>query len=263
MECCREIQSCLPWKVAVKFRILSKEWRSIWDYHPRIILDEMDLVPTIQNTVLQTKPKVLQTLCNVSEEDTTWTNFIDKFTLLEKLIIADCKLQILHLSQPILASLVLKDCMVKYQVQVDSPKLKSLEFKGDVTNFEGIEDLQELEFVLLYLDPLKLSDYWYINKIDTEAITLAFAFDGCQVVLIPVEVTDMLPVNDIKNLGLEIISQHGTFEEVINDFIWILPDLKTLSLTLGSTTKFIETKLVGVYKIDGVQSLSLIIVTNG
>ena len=70
--------------------------------------------------------------------------------------------------------------------------------------------------------------------------SLWVGFDGCQVVLIPVEVTDILPVNDITNLELEIISRHGTFEEVVDDFTWILPDLKTLSLTLGSTTKFFQ-----------------------
>ncbi|KAG5626195.1 hypothetical protein H5410_011413 [Solanum commersonii] len=132
------------------------------------------------------------TMCNVSEEDTTWKTFIDKFLLLEKLIIADCKLQILHLSQPNLVSLVLKDCMVKYQVQVFSPKLKSLEFKGDVTNFEGIEDLQELEFILLYLDP---------------------------VIIIPAYVIRMVPVIDSKHLELKIMSCHYITKEFLEDFI--------------------------------------------
>ncbi|KAG5597047.1 hypothetical protein H5410_038279, partial [Solanum commersonii] len=250
------------------------------------------------------------TLCNINDEDSTlididdkdltmtWMNFVDKFPLLEKLIIDDCSmLQELHISQPNLVSLVLKDSIVRWEVRIDSPKLKSLEYKGDLTYFKGIEDLQELEFIRLYLDPSKLHDYWYswfrdmlescahskcLSLIcDIEEVTLSsplflwdspvlhmltkflncmsyciflmpnsrtlarrsyiVAFDGCQVVLlVPVEVTNLLPVNDIKNLELEIISQHGTFEEVINDFIWILPYLKTLSLTLGSTTKFIE-----------------------
>lgn len=111
-------------------------------------------------------------MCNINDEDLTlWDfddedlaliNFIDKFPLLEKLIIDDCsKLPKLHLSQPNLASLVLKDTLVEREVRIDSPKLKSLEYKGGLTYFEGIEALQELEFVLLYLDPLKLRDYWY------------------------------------------------------------------------------------------------------
>ncbi|KAL3363996.1 hypothetical protein AABB24_012968 [Solanum stoloniferum] len=97
-----------------------------------------------------------------SDMTMTWMNFIDKFPLLEKLIINDCsRLQKLHISQPNLVSLVLKDSIVLWEVRIDSPKLKSLEYKGGLTYFKGIEDLQELEFVLLYLDPFKLCDYWY------------------------------------------------------------------------------------------------------
>lgn len=104
---------------------------------------EMNSMPTVRNL----------TLCNVKVEDTTWMDFIDKFPLLEKLIIDDCsKLQNLHLSQPNLASLVLKDCRVVDQVEINSPKLKSLEFKGDFKYFDGIEASQELEHVLLYLE---------------------------------------------------------------------------------------------------------------
>ena len=65
-------------------------------------------------------------------------------------------------------------------------------------------------------------------------------FDGCQVIINPKYVTDILPVTNMEHLELEIISRHGTFEEVIDDFISILPDLKTLSLTLGYTTKFFQ-----------------------
>ncbi|KAH0651909.1 hypothetical protein KY284_031821 [Solanum tuberosum] len=212
---------------------------------------------------ITSKPTVRSlTLCNINDEDSTlfdmddkdmtmtWMNFIDKFPLLEELIIDDCsRLQKLHISQPNLASLVLKDSIVRWEVRIDSPKLKSLEYKGGLTYFKGIEDLQELEFVLLYLDPFKLRDYWYnwfrdILESCAHSKRLSLICDIEEVVLIPVEVTDILPINDIKNLELEIISRHGTFQVVVDDFTWILPDLKTLSLTLGSTTKFFEVESV-------------------
>ncbi|PHT43327.1 hypothetical protein CQW23_17352 [Capsicum baccatum] len=102
------------------------------------------------------------TLCNVNDEDTTWINFIDRFPLLEKLIIDGCSMmEYLHVSQQNLTNLVLYDCFVTREVRINSPKLKSLEYKGGFTFFEGIEALQELEFVELYLDPLKFRDYWY------------------------------------------------------------------------------------------------------
>ncbi|KAH0656306.1 hypothetical protein KY285_031188 [Solanum tuberosum] len=211
---------------------------------------------------ITSKPTVRSlTLCNINDEDSilfdmddedmtmTWMNFIDKFPLLEELIIDDySRLQKLHISQPNLASLVLKDSIVRWEVRIDSPKLKSLEYKGG-TYFKGIEDLQELEFVLLYLDPFKLRDYWYswfrdILESCAHSKRLSLICDIEEVVLISVEVTDILPINDIKNLELEIISRHGTFQEVVDDFTWILPDLKTLSLTLGSTTKFFEVESV-------------------
>ncbi|KAG5597049.1 hypothetical protein H5410_038281 [Solanum commersonii] len=212
---------------------------------------------------ITSKPTVRSlTLCNINDEDSTlfdmddkdmtmaWMNFIDKFPLLEELIIDDCsRLQKLHISQPNLVSLVLKDSIVRWEVRIDSPKLKSLEYKGGLTYFKGIEDLQELEFVLLYLDPFKLRDYWYswfrdILESCAHSKRLSLICNIEEVFLIPVEVTDILPVNDIKNLELEIISRHGTFQEVIDDFTWILPDLKTLSLSLGSTTKFFEPFLI-------------------
>ncbi|KAM3301768.1 hypothetical protein P3S67_016270 [Capsicum chacoense] len=89
-------------------------------------------------------------------------NFIDRFPLLEKLIIDGCSMmEYLNVSQQNLTNLVLYDCFVTREVRINSPKLKSLEYKGGFTFFEGIEALQELEFVELYLDPLKFRDYWY------------------------------------------------------------------------------------------------------
>ncbi|XP_004243318.1 putative F-box protein At1g49610 [Solanum lycopersicum] len=172
--------------------------------------------------------------------------FIEKFPLLDKLVLDTCGWsQKLHISQPNLVSLVLKDSTVRREVRIDSPKLKSLEYKGGLTDFTGIQDLQELEFVLLYLDLLKLPDNWYswfrdILESCARSKTLSLICDIQEVVLIPVKVTDILPVNDIKNLELEIKTRHGTFEVVIAELISMLPDLKTLSLTLGSTTKFFK-----------------------
>ncbi|KAH0731871.1 hypothetical protein KY289_003059 [Solanum tuberosum] len=209
----------------------------------KLVIDDCNILSEIE---ISPKPTVRNlTLCNVSEEDTTWTTFIDQFVLLEKLIIADCKLQILHLSQPNLASLVLKDCMVKYEVQVDSPKFKSLEFKGDVTKFKGIEDLHELEFVMLYFDPVKLSHYWYswlseVLKSCARSKHLSLICKTEEVIIFPIFVIDKVPVSDIKHLELEIMSCPNITQELLENLIWILPDLKTLSLTLGSTTKFIK-----------------------
>ncbi|XP_004245274.2 F-box/FBD/LRR-repeat protein At1g13570-like [Solanum lycopersicum] len=239
-------------------------------YDPETLIHFIEKFPLLEKLIIDgysdlceveitSKPTVRSlTLCNINDEDLTlfdwdgddlkmtWMNFIDNFPLLEKLIIDTCsRLQKLHISQPNLVSLVLKDSIVKWEARINSPKLKSFEYKGGLTDFTGIEDLQELEFVLLYLDPLKLRDYyysWFRDMLESCARSkhLSLICDIEEVVLIPVEVTDILPVNDITNLELEIISRHGTFEGVIDDFTWILPDLKTLSLTLGSTTKFFQ-----------------------
>ena len=210
-------------------------------------------------------------------------HLINKFPLLEKLIIHDCsRLQNLHISQPNLASLVLMDCTVVQLIRLTTPKLKSLEYKGQHTNFEGIEDLEELEFVLLYLEPVDMDTYWWykwirdilkscarskhlsvicnsqkvtqptlflplffnFNVYNGNEYTIVWfselLFDGCQVIINPKYVTHILPVTNMEHLELEIISRHGTFEEVTDELISILPDLKTLSLTLGYTTKFFQ-----------------------
>ncbi|XP_004243798.2 uncharacterized protein [Solanum lycopersicum] len=209
----------------------------------KLLIDDCDMVSEFETGPLPTVRNL--TLCNVREKYTTWTDFINKFTLLEKLIIADCKLQMLHLSQPNLASLVLMDCIVEDEVQINSSKLKSLEFKGRLTKIKGIEDLKELEFVKVYLDPVRLSKCWYrwfrdILKSCARSKHLSVICNSKKVIINPKYVTDILPVTNMEHLELEIISRHGTFEEVIDDFISILPDLKTSSLTLGYTTKFFQ-----------------------
>ncbi|KAF3650455.1 putative F-box/LRR-repeat protein-like [Capsicum annuum] len=73
-----------------------------------------------------------ETLCNVYDKDTAWIhlNFIDKFPLLEKLVIAGCStLERLHVSQQNLTSLVLKDCIVIEEVIIDSLKFVNLKRK--------------------------------------------------------------------------------------------------------------------------------------
>ncbi|KAH0654542.1 hypothetical protein KY290_032818 [Solanum tuberosum] len=196
-----------------KFLLLEK---LVIDGYNNLCEVEITSKPTVRSLTLCSINDEDSTLFDMDDEDMTmtWMNFIDKFPLLEELIIDDCsRLQKLHISQPNLASLVLKDSIVQWEVRIDSPKLKLLEYKGGLTYFKGIEDLQELKFVLLYLDPFKLRDYWYnwfrdMLESCAHSKRLSLICDVEEVVLIPVEVTDLLPVNDIKNLELEIISQH-------------------------------------------------------
>ena len=61
-----------------------------------------------------------------------------------------------------------------------------------------------------------------------------------QVIIIPKHLRHLVSVTDIKHLELEIKTLDATFKEVTDELISILPDLKTLSLTLGSTTKFFQ-----------------------
>ncbi|KAM3222068.1 hypothetical protein P3L10_021338 [Capsicum annuum] len=221
----------------------------------KLVIDSFNNIGDVEITSMPTVRNLI--LCNINvdddgyvndrdNEDTPWISFVDKFPLLEKLVIDSCgKLQNLHVSQQNLVSLVLKDSLVADEVKIDSPKLKSLEYKGVLTDFYGIEALQELEFVILYLDPLKLRDYRYswlrdILESCAHSKRLSLICGIEEVIIFPVEMDDVLPVNGIKNLGLEIINCHATTEEISDDLIWLLPDLKTLSLTLGSITEVIE-----------------------
>ncbi|KAJ8567075.1 hypothetical protein K7X08_019283 [Anisodus acutangulus] len=61
-------------------------------------------------------------------------------------------------------------------------------------------------------------------------------------IIFPGELTEtILPtINNIKNLELQIESSTATTQKILDAFIWILPGLKTLSLTCGSISKIIE-----------------------
>ncbi|XP_010324083.1 putative F-box/FBD/LRR-repeat protein At1g78760 [Solanum lycopersicum] len=177
-------------------------------------------------------------------------HLINKFPLLEKLIIHDCsRLQNLHISQRNLASLVLMDCTVVQLVRLTTPKLKSLEYKGPHTNFEGIEDLEELEFVLLYLEPVDMDTYWWykwlrdILKLCARSKHLSVICNSQKVIIIPEYLRHLVSITDMEHLELEIKTLDATFKEVTDELISILPDLKTLSLTLGSTTKFFQIRI--------------------
>nr|XP_010325173.1 uncharacterized protein LOC104648860 [Solanum lycopersicum] len=177
-------------------------------------------------------------------------HLINKFPLLEKLIIHDCsRLQNLHISQPNLASLVLMDCTVVQLIRLTTPKLKSLEYKGQHTNFEGIEDLEELEFVLLYLEPVDMDTYWWykwirdILKSCARSKHLSVICNSQKVIIIPEYLKHLVSITDMEHLELEIKTLDATFKEVTDELISILPDLKTLSLTLGSTTKYFQIRI--------------------
>ncbi|XP_016466226.1 putative F-box/FBD/LRR-repeat protein At1g78760 [Nicotiana tabacum] len=61
-------------------------------------------------------------------------------------------------------------------------------------------------------------------------------------IIFPDELTETLlpPIHDIKNLELQIYSSTATSQKILDGFIWILPGLRTLSLTFGSIAKIIE-----------------------
>ncbi|XP_060190092.1 FBD-associated F-box protein At5g22730-like isoform X2 [Lycium barbarum] len=63
-----------------------------------------------------------------------------------------------------------------------------------------------------------------------------------QGIIFPDELNEtLLPtINDLKTMELRIDSSTVTSQQILDGFVWILPGLKTLSLTLGSITKFIE-----------------------
>ncbi|PHU12288.1 hypothetical protein BC332_19218 [Capsicum chinense] len=161
----------------------------------KLVIDSFNNIGDVEITSMPTVRNLI--LCNINvdddgyvndgdNEDTPWISFVDKFPLLEKLVIDSCgKLQNLHVSQQNLVSLVLKDSLV-----------------------------------------------------------------ADEVIIFPVEMDDVLPVNGIKNLGLEIINCHATTEEISDDLIWLLPDLKTLSLTLGSITEVIERLVLAMAQSD-------------
>ncbi|KAF3643865.1 hypothetical protein FXO37_21733 [Capsicum annuum] len=186
-------------------------------------------------------------LRGVNDQDRTLTHFINEFPLLEILVISDCSnLQNLYLSQRNLSSFEIYQ-VDEVEVRIDAPKLKSLEYTGGLTLFPGIEASKGLEFVRFYLNPEMLNDGWYIwlrNILEcfAHAKHLSLICQSEQAIIFPDELAEVLlpTINDLKNLEIRIDSFAATSQQILDGFVWILPGLKTLSLTLGSITKVIE-----------------------
>ncbi|KAF3650868.1 hypothetical protein FXO38_16925 [Capsicum annuum] len=186
-------------------------------------------------------------LRGVNDQDRTLAHFINEFPLLEILVISDCSnLQNLYLSQRNLSSFEIYH-VDEVEVRIDAPKLKSLEYTGGLTLFPGIEASKGLEFVRFYLNPEMLNDGWYIwlrNILEcfAHAKHLSLICQSEQAIIFPDELAEVLlpTINDLKNLEIRIDSFAATSQQILDGFVWILPGLKTLSLTLGSITKVIE-----------------------
>ncbi|XP_060190091.1 uncharacterized protein LOC132619153 isoform X1 [Lycium barbarum] len=174
-------------------------------------------------------------------------HYINKFPLLEKLEIQQYVYSKMQVSHQHLTSFVLEVYEEVKKVRIDAPKLKSFEYTGGLTLIPGIEASRELEFVRVHLNPKMLNDRWYIWLRD---ILESFAHSKyvrltClneQGIIFPDELNEtLLPtINDLKTMELRIDSSTVTSQQILDGFVWILPGLKTLSLTLGSITKFIE-----------------------
>ncbi|XP_059309575.1 uncharacterized protein LOC132060596 [Lycium ferocissimum] len=131
---------------------------------------------------------------------------------------------------------------------MDAPKLKYLEVLGGaLTLFPGIEASRELEFVKFILKPKMLDDRWYIwlrSILESFAHTkrLSLICRSELDIIFPDKLTErLLPtINDLKNLELQIDSSTATSQQILDGFVWMLPGLKRLSLTLGSISKLIE-----------------------
>ncbi|WMV39175.1 hypothetical protein MTR67_032560 [Solanum verrucosum] len=239
IEIIHQIHSCLPRIDAVKTSILSKKWQSIWASHLRILLDEIDFGADYSRYTVTDKPKrdafltyLIKSL-ESRERPSEYNCDVDKLFL--RMTVENSSVELLdHDFKNVIAG-----CPQIEQLHIqETEKLCTIVVSNPNMDFFGVQ-------LLCSDDPFKLCDYWYSwfrDILESCALSkrLSLICDIEEVVLIPVEVTYILPVNDIKNLELEIISRHGTFQEVIDYFTWILPDLKTLSLTLGSTTKFFE-----------------------
>ncbi|XP_009769796.1 uncharacterized protein [Nicotiana sylvestris] len=92
-----------------------------------------------------------------------------------------------------------------------------------------------------------LNARWYIwlrNILESFAHSkhLSLICENEQDIIFPDELTETLlpPIHDIKNLELQIYSSTATSQKILDGFIWILPGLRTLSLTFGSIAKIIE-----------------------
>ncbi|XP_060194142.1 FBD-associated F-box protein At5g60610-like isoform X1 [Lycium barbarum] len=239
-----------------KLQVESKKLESLVFSYLRVEVDEYAFEIASTSTVKNlTLPKVY-----VLER--TLSPFINRFPLLENLVIDGCCLDFfsggvgidnylprLFISHKNLANFVLKLNTTDSidEIIIHAPNLKSFEYCGQLTSFPGIWASRQLEFVKLHLRPKVLNTRWYIwvRKIlesFAHAKHLCLICQSEQDIIFPDELTEtLLPaINNIKNLELQIESSTGSTKKILDGFIWILPGLKTLSLTLGSVSKIIE-----------------------
>ncbi|XP_059312762.1 putative F-box/FBD/LRR-repeat protein At4g00315 [Lycium ferocissimum] len=179
--------------------------------------------------------------------ESTLLHYINKFPLLEKLVLPNGTCSCIQVSHQHLTNFVVNVLEEVEEVRIDAPKLKSFEYTGGLMLFTGIEASRELEFVHLHLNPEMLNDDWYICLRDmlesfAHSKHLRLICKNEQDIIFPNEITDILlpTINDLENLELQIESSTATSQQIIDGFAWILPRLKTLSLTLGSISKLIE-----------------------
>ncbi|XP_059295258.1 uncharacterized protein LOC132048367 [Lycium ferocissimum] len=135
-----------------------------------------------------------------------------------------------------LANVVWKDdeYEIVEEIIIDAPNIKSFEYSGGLTSFPGIKASHGLEFVRLHLRPKVLNARsWYIWL---RTILESFAHSGHLTLICRSEQQSVRS----RIWNFKIDSSTATSQNILDGFIWILPGLKTLSLTLGSISKIIE-----------------------